>query len=71
MLNMSGLRYNDLVSPTLSPDEYLKLYKDELVIKNNFERYTPKLKILEKIKKQLREKNQKLKMWYLSRAYLA
>jgi len=62
MLNMSGLRYNDLVSPTLSPDEYLKLYKDELVIKNNFERYTPKLKILEKIKKQLREKNQKLKI---------
>jgi len=57
---MSKLKYNDLISPTLSPDDYFELYKDKQVIKSNFESYTPKLEILDKIKKILKEKDQKL-----------
>ncbi len=62
MLYMRELKYNDLISPTLSPDDYFELYKAKLVIKSNFESYTPKLKILDKIKKILKEKDQKLKI---------
>lgn len=59
---MSELKYDDLISPTFSPDDYLELYKDKLVIKSNFESYTPKLEILEKIKNILKAKNQKLQI---------
>ena len=59
---MSKLKYDDLISPTHSPDEYLKLYKDKLEFIKNFESYEPKSDVLENIKETLKEKNQKLKI---------
>jgi len=54
-----SLKWSDLVSPTLSPDEYLKT-DDKL--RSNFESYNPKVDVLEKIKNLLISKNQKLKI---------
>lgn len=59
---MSELKYNDLISPTHSPDEYLKLYKDKPIIKDNFENYAPKLETIQKMKDLLKKKNQTLKI---------
>jgi len=59
---MSELKYKDLISPTLSPEEYLKLYKDKPALISNFESYIPMPESLEKIKKILKEKNQTLKI---------
>ena len=59
---MSELKYNDLISPTHSPEEYLKLYKDKPIINENFENYEPKLEIIQRIKDILKEKNKTLKI---------
>ena len=55
-----NLKWNDLVSPTMTPDEYLKTYGDKVAY--NYETYEPKSTILEKIKNYLRNKNEKLKI---------
>lgn len=54
------LKWKDLVSPTMSPDDYLKEYGEK--IENNFKTYEPKLDVLENISTLLKEKNQKLKI---------
>jgi hypothetical protein len=54
------LKWNDLVSPTMTPEEYLKLYGDK--VEYNFKTYTPKMNILEKIKNILKDKDEKLKI---------
>ncbi len=59
---MSELKYDNLISPTQSSDEYLKLYKDKPVIIKNYESYAPKSEILENIKELLKNKNQKLRI---------
>ncbi|MFX1573262.1 MAG: thioredoxin domain-containing protein [Promethearchaeota archaeon] len=59
---MSELKYYDLISPTLTPDEYINLNKDKPIINSNLENYTPKSEIIEKIQNILKEKNQKLKI---------
>ena len=55
-----SLRYNDLVSPTMSVDEYLE--QKAKYIRENYENYEPKPEIIENIKKFLTEKNQNLKI---------
>ncbi|KKL48528.1 hypothetical protein LCGC14_2324610 [marine sediment metagenome] len=55
-----NLKWSDLVSPTLSPDEYLKTYRNK--IKSIYESYEPKEDIIEKIKEKIASKNQKLKI---------
>ena len=54
-----SLKWSDLVSPTLSPDEYLKT-DDKLRLSS--ESYNPKVDILKRIKNLLISKNQKLKI---------
>ncbi len=54
------LKWEDLVSPTMSPDDYLKEYRDK--IEYNYKTYEPKLDILEKISKLLDEKRGTLKI---------
>lgn len=54
------LKWEDLVSPTMSPDEYLKVYGD--IIGDNYKTYKPKLDILEKISKLLTKKKGSLKI---------
>jgi len=60
MKSQMNLKWNDLVSPTMTPDEYLKTYGDKVAY--NYETYEPKSTILEKIKNYLRNKNEKLKI---------
>jgi thiol-disulfide isomerase/thioredoxin len=54
------LKWEDLVSPTMSPDEYLKEYGDK--IEYNYKTYEPKLDVLEKISELLDEKRGTLKI---------
>lgn len=55
-----NLRYEDLVSPTMSPDTYLEQFKSKAT--NNFDLYEPKLEILNKIEKLLKDKKEVLKI---------
>jgi len=54
------LKWEDLISPTMSPDDYLKAYGDK--IEYTYKTYEPKLDILEKISTLLKEKKEKLKI---------
>ena len=54
------LKWEDLISPTMSPDDYLKAYGDK--IEYTYKTYEPKLDILEKISALLKEKKEKLKI---------
>ncbi|GAH02802.1 unnamed protein product [marine sediment metagenome] len=54
------LKWEDLISPTMSPDDYLKVYGEK--IEFNYKTYEPKLDILEKISTLLKEKKEKLKI---------
>ena len=57
---LMDLKWDDLVTPTLSPDKYLETYKER--VQPTYESYKPKTEILEKIKNLLTSKNQKLKI---------
>ncbi len=54
------LKWRDLVSPTMTSDEYLKIYGDK--IKRVYESYEPKLDTLNDIKNLLKNKKEKLKI---------
>lgn len=56
----NDLKWEDLVSPTMSPEDYLKEYGEK--IEYNYKTYEPKLDILEKISALLKEKKEKLKI---------
>ena len=58
MNTITELKWSDFVSPTMTPNEYLKIYKDK--INRDYENYEPKSDILEKIKDLLRAKKEKL-----------
>ena len=57
---ISDLKLNDLISPTLTPDEYLKVYGDRIM--NEYESYQPKSSVLDEIKEILKNKHEKLKI---------
>ncbi|MFW9864784.1 MAG: thioredoxin family protein [Candidatus Thorarchaeota archaeon] len=54
------LKWKDLVSPTMSPDDYLEKYEEKTG--NNYKSYEPKSDILDKILSILKDKNEKLKI---------
>ncbi len=58
MKALNDLKWSDLVSPTMTPEKYLKIYKD--TIKKVYEKYEPKSVILDKIKDLLKSKKEKL-----------
>jgi len=60
MKSKINLKWSDLVSPTMTPEEYLKIYGDH--IKRVYENYEPKSDVLDKIKGILKNKNEKLKI---------
>jgi hypothetical protein len=60
MNDKSELKWNDLVSPTMTPEEYLKEYGEK--IESNYKSYKPKGEALDEIKKFLKNKNEKLKI---------
>lgn len=60
MSNKSKLKWNDLISPSMNPDDYLKEFGDK--IEFNYKTYEPKVNVLERIKDLLEKKNEKLKI---------
>jgi len=56
----SELTWNDIRSPTMTPDDYLKLFSDK--IKSNYKNYEPKKDILKQIIQFLISRNEKLKV---------
>ncbi|MFX0056850.1 MAG: thioredoxin family protein [Candidatus Hodarchaeota archaeon] len=54
------LKWDDLVSPTMTPEEYLKQFGDK--IEYNYETYKPKKDVLEKINEILENKQEKLRI---------
>ncbi|MFX0032882.1 MAG: thioredoxin family protein [Candidatus Hodarchaeota archaeon] len=52
------LSWSDLESPTMSSDEYLKIYKDKIEI--NYKTYEPKREILNKLNKFLEKEKEAL-----------
>lgn len=60
MNSINDLKMNDLISPTMTSDEYLEIYGDKL--SRVYESYESKSGILEKIKQLLKNKEEKLKI---------
>jgi thioredoxin-related protein len=54
------IKWTDLISPTMSPDEYLREFGDK--IKYNYKVYEPKADILKEIKVLLKNKTEQLKV---------
>jgi hypothetical protein len=54
------LKWSDLVSPTMTPEDYLKSYGEKIAY--NYKTYEPKKDVLEDINKILKSKNQQLKI---------
>ncbi|MHA1913058.1 MAG: thioredoxin family protein [Promethearchaeota archaeon] len=60
MNDKSELKWNDLISPSMNPDDYLKQYSKKIM--SEYNQYEPKMEIIDKIKKFLKDKNEKLKI---------
>jgi len=60
MAPKNQLKWSDLVSPTMSPEEYLKIYKEK--IEFNYKTYQPKIEIIKEIKRILEEDKEGLKI---------
>jgi thiol-disulfide isomerase/thioredoxin len=60
MNDRSELKWNNLVSPTMTSGEYLKKYGDKT--ESYYKAYEPKEDALEEIKTLLKNKNEKLKI---------
>ncbi|MFX0000265.1 MAG: thioredoxin family protein [Candidatus Hodarchaeota archaeon] len=57
---ISDLQWNELISPTITSNEYLEIYGDKL--NKVYESYEPLPEVLEKIGKFLKSKKEKLKI---------
>jgi thiol-disulfide isomerase/thioredoxin len=55
-----NISWSDLVSPTMTPDDYLRDFGPK--IKSNYEVYEPKADILDEISKLLKNKKEQLKI---------
>ena len=60
MNRKKNLKLEDLVSPTMKPEEYLEIYGDK--VKKIYENYKPKSDIISKIKEFLKSKKEKLRV---------
>jgi len=60
MISQKNLKWDDLVSPTMNPDEYLETFGNK--VRKVYEKYHPKSDILDKIKELLKDKKEKLRI---------
>ncbi len=60
MNSIKDLKWSDLISPTMAPKEYMKIFGDNA--KKIYESYEPKSNIIEKIRDLLKDKKEKLKI---------
>jgi hypothetical protein len=59
-MGSDDLKWEDLVSPTMSPDDYLEEFGDK--IEYYYKTYEPKIEVIEKISNLLKEKKETLKI---------
>ncbi|MFX0024573.1 MAG: thioredoxin family protein [Candidatus Hermodarchaeota archaeon] len=60
MTPQNSLKWEDLISPTLTPDEYLEKYGNN--VKEVYDNYEPKSEIIEDIKNILKDKKEKMRI---------
>jgi len=60
MVSENKAKWSDLVSPTMTPDEYLKIYDDKIAY--NYKTYKLKIDVIKKIEKLLNSKDENLKI---------
>lgn len=60
MTSQKNPKWDDLISPTMNPDEYLETYGSK--VRKVYEKYQPKSDILDKIKELLKNKKEKLRI---------
>ena len=60
-----SLQWSDLKSETMTPEEYFEKYNYKPLIVKNYEDYAPKIKVIEEIRKILKEKNDSLKIFVI------
>ncbi|MFW9819247.1 MAG: thioredoxin family protein, partial [Candidatus Thorarchaeota archaeon] len=63
MTSQNSLKWKDLGSPTMTPDEYLKTYENK--IKKVYDDYQPKSEVIDEIKEIMKDKKEKLKVMAL------
>ena len=60
MKNQLDLRWKDIVSPTMTPDQYIKKFQEK--IEDNYEVYKPEKGVLDSINQLLKDKKEKLRI---------
>ncbi len=60
MVSENKVKWSDLVSPTMTPDEYLKIYNDKIAY--NYKTYKLKINIIKKVEDLLNRKDESLKI---------
>ncbi len=60
MASKNIVKWSELVSPTMTPDEYLKIYNDKIAY--NYKSYKLKIDVIKRIEKLLNSKNENLKI---------
>ena len=61
--------WSDIVSPTMTRDEYLAKFENKPIIRENFENYTPKDDVIKEIKEILASKDESLKLLAIGAAW--
>ncbi|TFF90432.1 MAG: hypothetical protein EU548_03050 [Promethearchaeota archaeon] len=56
----SNLMWKDIVSPTMTPDDYMEQYKDKIAL--NYKAYKPKIEILQEITQIIASRDEKLRI---------
>ncbi|MFX1313091.1 MAG: TlpA family protein disulfide reductase [Promethearchaeota archaeon] len=60
MVSNVDLKWKDIRTPTMTPEEYLNKFGEKVVV--NYKTYEPKQHVIERIKKKIKEKKEKLKI---------
>lgn len=62
MKDALDVKWSDIKSPTMNPEDYVEKYKDKEIMMQRFEEYQPKEGVLTKIRDFLQENHEKLKI---------
>ena len=68
-MSSENLKWIDIVSPTLTKEEYNAKFGDEETIKDNYSTYNPKSDVIQKITEILSEKKTSLKIMAMGAAW--
>lgn len=68
-MNSENLTWSDIVSPTMTRDEYFTKFEDKPSIRENFENYSPKDGVIKEISKILVNKKESVKILAIGAAW--